>query len=277
MLRSLALLSALAFTACAAPSAEETGYGGSNLITGERTIGETVTLSGDGVRLRTGPATSRTAIAALYKGTQVKLLAAEEGAAKALPTDGFYKVEVVMVPEGQAAENVGKQGWVSSQYLDGTEAPAPEPEEVEEAESCAGANANRAAAKDLGELTDFASARTRVNVQDEQVGAGERWYRMVVKDEGFNGDPQVQVTLSDESLEATVFFVCAGEAGTSSTCDVGTETSLEGLKGCAGERQAQLSTSCENTNDETGVAVVRVKKKTPSATCASYTLSVFVF
>ena len=293
----VALTLAASTAACAAPPSE--AYGSSeSRISGAHAIGDVVVLTGDGVRLRTGPGSHRTAIASLYKGTTVELLAGADGDTVATPTTAgeheWYRIKVLSVPAEQDQANVDKEGWIAGSFLDGA-ATVPDDDNTDEtrqeptdptppADGTCEKNDTQMTATRIGDMSDADSdtdaSRTARDVVGEWIGSRERWYRVRILDESGMGNPVIRASVTASNLDVTVVFACANAAPSSSTCGWSSTRETSGnTTSCQGETDARLNTHCEGTNVESGEAFVRVRKKADAAnraSCSTYTLHMTV-
>ncbi len=264
-------------TACGVPQGDDVDDGAS-AIEGRQEVGKKVKVDGDGLRLRTGPATSRTVLGLLYKGDEVEILQAE-------PTDGFYKVKVTTLGRAGREGLDGKEGWVAGQFLlddapspgsaadgeelgpvDGAETPP------NDAATCQATNGSVDTATTLEDFSDHRSLRFRDTLENLPLGAREAWFKFNVKDQGLNGNPDVRIFVKEE-LEVTVFYACAN-GGDASTCSVGDAVTEGARAGCKGAGLVDLASSC-NTNDESGAALVRVRRRSGDATpCSTFTMGI---
>lgn len=264
--------------ACGAPQGDDVEDGAS-AIEGTQEVGKKVKVDGDGLRLRTGPATSRTVLGLLYKGDEVEILQAE-------PTEGFYKVKVTTLGRAGREGLDGKEGWVAGQFLL-DDAPAPgtaaadeqlgpvegdETQPSEDAGACAARNGSADTATTLEDFSDHRSLRFRDTLENLPLGAREAWFKFNVKDQGLNGNPDVRIFVKEE-LEVTVFYTCAN-GGDASTCSAGDAVTEGSRAGCKAAALVDLAASC-NSTDESGAALVRVRRKSGDATpCSTFTMSI---
>jgi hypothetical protein len=266
-------------TACGVQQGDDVG-GEASAIEGTQQVGKKVKVDGDGLRLRTGPSTRRTVVGLLYKGDEVEVVQAE-------PTDGFYKVKVLTLASEVRAELAGKEGWVAGQFLLDDAAPASTaegeqlgPVEGEQADggpssaTCEVENTTAATASVLEDFTDHRSFRFRDTMENVPLGAREAWFKFGVKDEGLNGNPVLRVFVK-EGHEVSVFYACKA-GGDASTCSTGAAVTEGSRTGCKAAGTVDLAASC-NTTDESGAALVRVRRKAGDTnTCSTFTMTIEV-
>lgn len=139
--------------------------------------------------------------------------------------------------------------------------------------ACAeGSNHTFTDATDLGSANDTDELALRTKTIPGRIGGDEEnWYRLAVRDQGLNGNPNVRVTVDDPNLEVLVTYLCDA-GGNVSTCSAGTPDASYG-HGCRAVGSASLDTSC-NTTNESGIAYVRVRAS--DETCRKYSLKVVV-
>src|SRR5437762_770453 len=68
-------------------------------------------------------------------------------------------------------------------------------------------NQTQTAASDLGELADNPNSSASVKALSSPDG-DEDWFKVKVKDTGFGGNPTVTATVTVDSLEVAIFYVC---------------------------------------------------------------------
>lgn len=152
--------------------------------------------------------------------------------------------------------------------------PGTEPGTTPVPTACTAMNDGQAYALNLGSLSDNDSESLRTKeITGQKVGGGiDAWYKINIRDEGFNGNPNVRVDIDDPSLSATLAYDCTNLPN-SSSCQVGDADYTITSTACKGTKTVELNTSCSSTNDS-GIAYVRVHASDNA--CHSFKLSVFV-
>ena len=158
-------------------------------------------------------------------------------------------------------------------------------------------NNNFSSATDLGSFTDDPDSSWFENFSIH-TDSDEDWFIFNVQDTGFSGNPHISVWLnpmdpedpsqwnegSDESdYELIVWYSC-NNGGNEHSCEDGfVSTDLSHGFSCwdPGNYQyypgVRLGTECSGTTDESGTAVVMVRKQYRHGYCDSYDLSISVF
>ena len=137
-------------------------------------------------------------------------------------------------------------------------------------------NDSTGAAADLGAATDAPNTTKAVTALSASDG-DEDWFKLRVSDSGFGGNPRIDASTTDTSLEITVFHVCDSLPNYSSCTDKGSQDNTVGF-GCRGAAggKSSLSTDCKGI-DETGTTYVRVRKLASDGKCNGYSLTVDVY
>lgn len=136
-------------------------------------------------------------------------------------------------------------------------------------------NNTRNAAVDLGPASD-APNTTKAVANLTASDGDEDWFKLRVSDTGFGGNPRIDATTTNASLEVAVFHVCDSLPNYSSCADKGTQDNTVGF-GCRGTGgKSSLKTDCKGIN-ETGNTFIRVRKLASDGKCASYNLTVDVY
>jgi hypothetical protein len=137
-------------------------------------------------------------------------------------------------------------------------------------------NDTSAQAGDLGATADTDDKVFTISNLDSSDG-DEDWFKIAVADKGWNGNPVIDVTSTDEKLEVAAFHACISLPNYSYCYYDGTQTNVEGLgNGCAAAGHVTLKTDCKGI-DESGETYVRVRKTSNDLSCHSYDLKIEVY
>lgn len=135
-------------------------------------------------------------------------------------------------------------------------------------------------AVDLGKFSD--SEDKTVEVKNLASSDGdEDWFKLDVADEGFTGNPRIEVTSTDAKLEVSIFHQCKSLPNYSYCDGAGKQekngaTNDESGLGCTNMGKTKVKTDCKGIN-ESGTAYIRIRKTVSDMSCHSYDLKVYVY
>lgn len=126
----------------------------------------------------------------------------------------------------------------------------------------------------LGSSADT-DAKTLSKTQLEASDGDEDWFKILVSDRGFGGNPTVHASTTDQKLEVSAFHECDSLPNYSYCEGSGTQDNTVG-HGCrATGGSVTLNTDCSGVNED-GFTYIRVRKMVSDGTCHSYDLRVKV-